>query len=471
MLYRATLSFDRTRQKRPLAMHIANKSVYFPRRTFLKGIGACIGLPLLECMRPAIGKAAGSLAGAPRRSVFIYLPNGMDMENWKPKSKGANYDLPMILEPLKPLQSRISVLSGLGHENANALGDGAGDHARANACFLTGVHPRKTAGADIHVGISADQLAAQKIGQETRLPSLELSCETSVQQAGACDSGYACAYQNNISWRNENTPMPPLFDPRLVFERLFTNETDPDLAAGKALRESFRGSILDLVRGDAKAFQQRLGATDRRKMDEYLTALRETEISIQQQAKFQATAPRPTMDKPEGIPGDFTEHLHVMFDLLALALQTDSTRIATMMVQREGSNRAYPFLGVNDGHHNLSHHGGNEEKKAKIAKINRFHIEQVAYFLNKLHSMRETSGSVLDNSMIVIGSAIADGDRHAHVDLPVLLAGKGGGVLNPGRHIQFSKDTPMTNLYMTMLDHMGAAVERIGDSTGQLKNL
>lgn len=454
-------------------MHIRSHSLRLPRRTFLKGLGACIGLPLLECMTPSVTKAAAaSLGGAPRRLAFIYLPNGMDMENWTPKAKGANYDLPGTLEPLKPLQSRISVLSGLAHENAKGLGDGAGDHARANACFLTGVHPRKTAGADIHAGISADQVAAQIIGKQTRLPSLELSCETSVRQAGACDSGYACAYQNNISWRNENTPMPPLCDPRLVFERLFTGaEEDPDLLAGKALRESSRGSILDIVREDAKAFQKRLGATDRRKMDEYLTALRETETAIEQQVKFQAAAPRPNMEKPDGIPGDFTEHLRLMYDLLALALQTDSTRIATMMVQREGSNRAYPFLGVNDGHHNLSHHGGNAEKKAKIAKINRFHIEQAAYFLEKLNGMRESGGSVLDNSMIVIGSAIADGDRHAHHDLPVLLAGKGGGVLNPGRHVEFGKDTPMTNLYVTLLDHAGAKVERIGDSTGALKNV
>ncbi|MDQ3624358.1 MAG: DUF1552 domain-containing protein [Verrucomicrobiota bacterium] len=454
-------------------MHIPNQSVYLPRRTFLRGLGACIALPLLECMLPAMARAAAGAAssGAPRRLVFVYMPNGMDMDNWTPKSTGSSFELPSILQPLQPHRGQISVLSGLAHGNARSLGDGPGDHARANACFLTGVHPRKTAGADIHVGISADQIAALQVGKATRLPSLELSCETSVRQAGACDSGYACSYQNNISWRNENTPMPPIFDPRLVFERLFTNEDDPDLAAGRALRESCRASILDIVREDAKAFQGRLGATDRRKVDEYLTSLRETEVAIAQQAKFKASIPRPKIAKPEGIPGDFTEHLKIMYDLLALALQTDSTRIATMMVQREGSNRPYPWIGVTEGHHDVSHHGHSAEKKAKIAKINRYHMEQFAGFLGKLKSMREVSGSVLDNSMIVCGSAIADGNRHGHSDLPVLLCGAGAGALKPGRHVQYGKDTPMTNLYLSLLERMKVTSERIGDSTGPLKDV
>src|SRR4051794_7178625 len=299
-------------------MHITDKSLQLPRRTFLRGLGACLALPLFEAMMP-MARAAGGLGGPPKRMSFIYMPNGMDMENWTPKAAGALGDLPMILQPLAAHKKDFQVLSGLAHVNARALGDGPGDHARANACFLTGVHPRKTAGADIHTGISVDQLAAQQIGTATRLPSLELSCDSSNRQAGACDSGYACAYQNNISWRNENTPMPALSDPRLVFERLFGTEEDPDLAAGKALRESCRGSILDMVRDDAKALQQRLGASDRRKVDEYLTALRETEIGIQQHAKFKASLPRPNIPKPDGIPGDFGQHVKLMYDLLALA--------------------------------------------------------------------------------------------------------------------------------------------------------
>ncbi len=451
-------------------MHIPDKSIYLPRRTFLRGLGVSLALPFLECMLPAVQAAA--VGGAVRRMVFFYMPNGMDMENWTPKATGSNFELPMILQPLQPHRANFSVLSGLAHGNAKPLGDGAGDHARANAAFLTGAHPRKTAGADISVGISADQVAALQIGKNTRLPSLELSCEPKTRQAGACDSGYACAYQHNISWRNENTPMPPLGDPRIVFERLFSNEEDPDLAAGKALRESCRSSILDVVREDAKAFQARLGSTDRRKMDEYLTGLRETEVAIEQEAKFKATAPKPSsMEKPEGIPGDFTEHVRIMYDLLALALQTDATRIATMMVQHDGSNRAYPFIGVSDGHHDLSHHGNSPEKKEKIAKINRFHIEQFGYFLGKLKGMREGSGTVLDNSMIVCGSGIADGNAHAHNELPVILAGGGAGALAPGRHVRFDKDTPMTNLYMAMFEKMGVKADRMGDSSGVLKNI
>lgn len=450
-------------------MHIRNHSLQIPRRTFLRGLGACIALPLLECMT-APARAAAAF-GAPRRMVFIYLPNGMHMPDWTPSGGATLSALPSTLQPLEAHKGQVQVLTGLAHGNARGLGDGAGDHARANACFLTGIHPRKTAGADISLGISADQFAAQQIGKNTRLPSLELSCETNVRQAGACDSGYACAYQNNLSWRNENTPMPALFDPRIVFERLFGAEVDPDLAAGKALRESCRGSILDLVRGDAKALQSRLGATDRRKLDEYLTALRETEVGIQQATKFQAATPKAEFPKPDGIPTDFTEHVRLMYDLLAFALQTDATRIATFMVQRDGSNRAYPWIGVTDGHHDLSHHGGNTEKQAKIAKINRFHIEQFAYFLGKLKSLREGSGTVLDNSMIVLGCGIADGNAHAHHDLPILLAGSGGGVLKPGRHVEFPKETPMTNLYLTLFEQMGVKADRFGDSTGALKKV
>lgn len=453
-------------------MHIPSRSLLLPRRTFLRGLGACLALPLLEAMKPA-AQALTPLAGggAPRRMVFCYLPNGMDMESWTPKSAGMLSDLPDILKPLAAHKQNFQVLSGLALVNARGLGDGAGDHARANACFLTGVHPRKTAGSDIHLGISVDQVAAQSIGKATRLPSLELSCDTSNRQAGACDSGYACAYQNNVSWRNENTPMPGINDPRLVFERLFGMEEDPDLAAGQALRESCRTSILDMVRDDARALQQRLGASDRRKVDEYLTALRETEVGIEQHAKFKASLPRPKIEKPEGIPGDFGQHVKLMYDLLAFALATDSTRIATLMVQRDGSNKSYPWLGVNEGHHELSHHGGSAEKKAKIAKINAWHMEQFAGFLTKLKSMREGSGSVLDNSMIVMGSGIADGNAHAHHDLPILLAGGGAGALKPGRHVQFAKETPMTNLYMTMLEEMGVKAERVGDSTGKLANV
>lgn len=453
-------------------MHIPNQSIHLPRRTFLRGLGACIALPFLESMLPAkVCAAASGTHGPPKRMVFLYLPNGMDMKNWTPNNSGAGYNLPATLEPLAPHRANLSVLSGLAHGNARAMGDGAGDHARANACFLTGVHPRKTAGADIHVGVSADQIAAKQIGKATRLASLEMTCDSSAKQAGSCDSGYACAYQNSISWRSENTPMPPISDPRLIFDKLFGAENDPDLAHGRAVREASRKSILDLVRDDARALQKQLGTTDRRKMDEYLTALRETEVAIEQETKFRASLPKPSFPKPEGIPGDFSEHLRLMYELLALAMQTDSTRIATFMVLREGSNRPYPWIGINEGHHEISHHGGSEEKKAKLAKINRYHMEHFSAFLARLKSMRESTGTVLDHSMIVLGSAIADGDRHQHNDLPVLLCGGGNGTLKPGRHIQYEKNTPMTNLYLSLLDTMGVKADRIGDSTGLLKNI
>ncbi|HEX8310061.1 MAG TPA: DUF1552 domain-containing protein [Chthoniobacteraceae bacterium] len=454
-------------------MHITNNSIHLPRRTFLRGLGAAISLPLLECMLPGVAKAAAAAAKAgtsPKRLIFVYLPNGMHMAAFTPKGTGLS-DLPETLAPLAEHRSHLQVLSGLAHAQARPLGDGAGDHARANACFLTGVHPHKTAGADIKAGISVDQMVAQAIGKETRLGSLELSCDNAGQLVGACDSGYACAYQNNISWRNDTTPLPPMFDPRLVFERLFGAAEDPALAAGRALRESCRKSILDVVREDARALQARLGATDRRKMDEYLTALRETEVAVEQNAKFKATVAIPEMNKPEGIPSDLTERIRLMYDLLALAMQTDATRVATMMVQREGSNRPYPWIGVSDGHHDLSHHGGSAEKQAKIAAINRYHVEQFAYFLDKLKLMREGSGSVLDNSMIVFGSGLADGNAHAHEDLPVILAGGGGGTLRGNRHVRFDRETPMTNLYLSLMDRMGVQADRFGDSTGKLKNI
>jgi hypothetical protein len=458
-------------------MHLPNKSIYIPRRTFLRGLGVSVALPFLECMLPSVTKAASMapVNGTPRRLVFMYLPNGAEMESWTPKSVGDKFDLSPTLAPLQPVRQQVSVLSGLAHVQARALGDGAGDHARANSCFLTGVHARKTAGADISVGVSADQVAALQIGKNTRLPSMELSCETNLRQAGSCDSGYACAYQNNLSWRNENSPMPAIGDPRLVFERLFsTNEEDPDLVAGRALRESCRSSILDVIAADAKAFQKNLGATDRHKLDEYLTGLRETEVAIQQEAKFKAaqvSKPKPPMEKPEGIPTEFPDHIKMMYDLLALAMQSDSTRIATMMVQHEGSNRPYPFIGVTDGHHDLSHHGGSPEKKSKLAQINKFHIEQISYFLQKLQGMKEGFGTVLDNSMIVIGGAIADPQAHQHHDLPVLLCGGGGGTLKPGRHVHYEKETPMTNLFLSLFDRVGVKADKLGDSTGRLERI
>jgi hypothetical protein len=445
------------------------KNWQIPRRTFLKGLGTAMSLPLLEAMQPFAAAATTVAAqSAPRRMAFVYVPNGANMADWRPKNLGANYDLPAILAPLEKVQSDVCVFTGLTHDKGRANGDGAGDHARASATFLTGCQPKKTDGADIKVGISADQLTAQKIGRATRFASLELGCDRG-QQAGNCDSGYSCAYSYNIAWKTESTPLPPEVNPRNVFDRLFSNEHSAETPERRAILEREKRSILDFVLDDAKRLQSNLGATDRRKLDEYMTAVRDLEQRIEQAQKYQVAMP--ALKTPTGIPEDYEQHIRLMYDLLALAFQTDSTRIATFVVAHDGSNRAYPFIGVTDGHHDLSHHGGNEEKKHKIAKINTFHMRQFAYFIEKLRSIKEAQGNLLDNSMIVYGSGLADGNAHAHDNLPVLLAGRGGGAINSGRHIQVPKETPMTNLFMSLLDNMGSKVPRIGDSTGLLKEL
>lgn len=448
------------------------RSWQIPRRTFLKGLGTALALPVLEAMSPATRLLASTEAPKfPVRMAFVYVPNGINMEDWTPSKVGTDFDLPAILEPLAPFKSDINVLSGLALDGARAHGDGPGDHARANAAFLTGAHPRKTPGADIRAGVSVDQIAAQVIGRQTRLPSLELGCEGN-RQAGACDSGYSCAYQANLSWKGESTPMPPELDPRLVFERLFGSGTPGEIKESRERRRRYQQSILDFVMEDARSLQRKLGYTDRRKLDEYMTAVREMEIRIEQAEKFSATLPN--YDRPSGIPegpGAFEKHMQLMADLLALAFETDSTRIATLLVAYDGSNRPYPDLGITEGHHQLSHHENDKEKKAKIARINRFHATQFAYFLNKLKSIKEGEGTLLDNCMIVYGSGICDGNRHNHDDLPILLAGRGGGAISAGRHIRWQNDTPLTNLYVSMLDIAGVPVERVADSTGPLKGL
>ena len=446
---------------------ILNRKWHIPRRTFLKGLGTAIALPMLEAMTPvkligAVGDAAGKKV-LPRRMAFVYVPNGANMADWTPAELGSNFELPFILQPLKPVQSDLQVISGLAHAKARANGDGAGDHARASATFLTGCQARKTAAVDIRVGVSVDQVAAAKIGKLTRLPSLELSCDKG-RQAGSCDSGYSCAYQFNLAWKGDSTPLPPEIDPKLVFERLFAGSSKED-----EKRDRYNRSILDFVLEDARQLKSNLGVTDQRKLEEYLTAVREIELRIEQAEKFAAS--QPDYKKPTGIPKEYAQHVQLMYDLLALAFQTDTTRVSTFIMAHDGSNRPYPFLGVSEGHHDLSHHGGNEEKKKKIAKINQFHIEQFAYFLQKLKSIREGEGTLLDNCMIVYGSGIADGNAHAHHDLPVLMAGKGGGAFKTGRHIKFEKDTPMTNLYLSMLDNVGVRVDRLGDSSGRLQGL
>jgi hypothetical protein len=400
--------------------------------------------------------------------AFIYVPNGANMADWTPKAVGTEFELPPILEPLKPHQRDLQVLSGLAQDKARPNGDGAGDHARASATFLTGCQARKTNGADIRVGISVDQLAAEKLGKQTRYASLELGCDRG-QQVGNCDSGYSCAYSFNISWKTPSTPVPAEINPRLVFDRLFTAGDKADRDENSARRQRYHKSILDFALDDANRLKTSLGATDRRKLDEYLTAVREIEQRIEMAEKYAAAMP--DFQKPKGVPKDYEQHIRLMYDLLALSFQTDTTRVSTFIMAHDGSNRSYKFIDVPEGHHDLSHHGGNEEKKQKIAKINRFHMTQFAYFLGKLKTIQEGEGTLLDNCMIVYGSGIGDGNRHNHDDLPVLLAGKGGGSLTPGRHVVHPRNTPMANLYLSMLERVGAPVERLGDSTGLLKDI
>ena len=448
-----------------------NKTWQLPRRTFLKGLGTAVALPLLEAMLPGASlaaAAAGPAGSAPRRMAFIYVPNGANMADWTPKAVGTEFELPPILEPLKPHQRDLQVLSGLAQDKARPNGDGAGDHARASATFLTGCQARKTNGADIRVGISVDQLAAEKLGKQTRYASLELGCDRG-QQVGNCDSGYSCAYSFNISWKTPSTPVPAEINPRLVFDRLFTAGDKADRDENSARRQRYHKSILDFALDDANRLKTSLGATDRRKLDEYLTAVREIEQRIEMAEKYAAAMP--DFQKPKGVPKDYEQHIRLMYDLLALSFQTDTTRVSTFIMAHDGSNRSYKFIDVPEGHHDLSHHGGNEEKKQKIAKINRFHMTQFAYFLGKLKTIQEGEGTLLDNCMIVYGSGIGDGNRHNHDDLPVLLAGKGGGSLTPGRHVVHPRNTPMANLYLSMLERVGAPVERLGDSTGLLKDI
>ena len=441
------------------------------RRTALRGLSATIALPLLDSL-PGPGIALGSdgaVSALPRRMMFVYVPNGAVMNEWTPAAAGPDYALPSILQPLAPHKSDFLVLSGLAQRHGEANGDGAGDHARASASYLTAAQPRKTASVDIRAGVSVDQIAARHLGQDTRLPSLELGCDKG-RQAGSCDSGYSCAYQFNLAWKTPTLPLPPEVDPRAVFERLFSTGPAGGSDMASAERQARRRSVLDFAAEDARRLKRQVSSGDGLKLDQYLDSVREIERRIERSADQRAELP-PGAEPIDEIPEDYAQHIRLMFDLAALAFQTDSTRVITLMIAHDGSNRSYPMIGVPDGHHDLSHHGGNQEKQAKIAKINRFHVEQFAYFLEKLKGIREGAGSLLDQSLITYGSGLADGNTHEHRDLPLILAGRGGGTVKTGRHIRYETDTPMSNLFAIMLNSAGAAIDRFGDSTGLLEGL
>ena len=436
------------------------------RRTFLRGLGVSLALPLLDGMVPAF--AAGRTPVA-RRLGAVYVPNGVEMRMWTPKGEGANFPLSPILEPLAPFKDQTFVLSGLADKVAvPAPGEGIGDHARASSTWLTGVRVKKTEGPDIRAGVSLDQLAAQHLGKETQLASLELALD-SVEVVGACDAGYSCAYANTISWRTPTTPLPMENNPRAVFERMFgaSDSTDP---ATRQARLAQDRSILDFVTDEVKSLNRALGGGDQGKLSEYLEAVRDVERRIQT-AERQSTRELPVVEQPMGIPDTFDAHARLMYDLMALAYQCDLTRVATFMIGKEVSGRSYPQIGVPDGHHACSHHQNDPAKLEKLAKINRYHMEHFAYFLDKLRNTPDGDGSLLDHSIFVYGSGISDGNIHFHLDLPTLVVGGGAGTLKGGQHLRYKNDTPLANLYVSVLDKLGLPMDQFGDSTGKLDYL
>lgn len=439
------------------------------RRTLLRGLGTAIALPTLEAMLP--GTSFGATPKPPVRLAFLSVPNGMHMPDWTPDAEGSEFEFKSILEPVAKYRSHALLLSGLTLNGGRALGDGPGDHARCAASFLTGAHPKKTHGADIHNGISVDQVAAGKIGSQTRFGSLELGMERG-SQSGNCDSGYSCAYSANISWRTPTSPVAKEIDPVAVFDRMFGNGRGPEESVTAAKRKQDRLSVLDFALEDARQLQRQLGANDQRKLDEYLFAVRDVEKRIGGARKLrEAEQGVPDFPRPAGLPKAFGEHAELLFDLMALAFQTDSTRVITFMYSNAGSNRTYPQVEVSEGHHSLSHHGNDAGKLAKISRINRYHVTLLGHFLDRLAAIQEPNGSLLDNCLVMHGSGLGDGNRHNHDDLPIALFGKGGGAFKTGQHLVFPKDTPLTNLYRGMLAAAGAEVDAFGDSTGLLSEV
>ena len=453
----------------------AERHFAFNRRHFLRGLGACVALPAFESLgalkalaAPA-SKLATTAGGAPLRTAFVYFPNGAIPAAWWPKGDGKAAEFSRTLKPLEPLRRHLQVLGGLDQMCAYGGADGGGDHARGNGVFLTGVRLNKSA-TDIRAGISIDQAIAREVGHLTRLPSLELSSDA-VRTSGACDSGYACAYQFNLSWSSATTPVAAESNPRMVFERLFGTGAPGARAENMKRRQQEQRSVLDFVLEDARGMNRRLNGRDRDKLDQYLTGLREIETSIQKAERFGAV-PDPGVETPAGIPQDRAQHAQLMLDMLALAFQTDSTRVATLMLGHDGDNRSLPEAGISEGHHDLSHHFQNEEKIQKLTEIDLWYATQFAKFLHKLEATKDADGqSILHNSMILYGSGNADGNRHTHANLPLLLAGGGGGALTPGRYVQHGAK-PMCNLFLSLAEKMGAqTLERHGDSTGRLGNV
>jgi hypothetical protein len=435
------------------------------RRSFLRGAGATLALPLLDAMTPAF---AATRKAIPRMS-FMYIPNGINIAKWTPAGSGKDFTFSSTLSSLEPFRDRVNVLSGLALHAADRNNDGAGDHSRATGGFLSGCHAKRTQGADLYLGTTADQVAAKSLGAGNLLPSLELAIDDR-HVAPLCDEGYTCAYSNTLSWSSATTPLPMENNPRLVFERLFGEGGD---AKQRTIRIREDRSILDSVNGAMKQLQSTLGAPDRRRMDQYFDSIRQVELRLQRIEAQNSQSPTfgAGVSRPLGAPEKFEDHIHLMFDLQVLAFQADITRVTTLMFARETSGRSYPEVGVPDSHHSVSHHDNNPEKLAKIAKIDGYHVQQVAYFLGKLRDTKDGDATLLDNSMLLYGAGISSGNLHTHNPLPVLLAGGGAGQLQGGRHIVYKDEPPLANVLRSMLDKAGVHADKLGESTGVLAEL
>ena len=433
-----------------------------PRRTFLRGAGATLALPLLDAMIPSMTALAATPAAPVRRLGFVYIPMGATSAQWTPSTVGALGELPMILRSLEPVRDQLTVVSNMELRNAYP-----GTHATSNAAFLSAATSKWTESTDYELATTADQIAAQQLGQETRLPSLELAMDL-LTTVGQCDNGYACVYQNNLSWSSPTTPLPAEAHPRIAFERLFG---DGGSAADRRGELRKNASLLDWVSEDIARLQKKLGAGDRNKVSQYLDTVREVERRIQKAEAATADSQLPDLDRPVGVPGAYADHARLMFDLQVLALQGDVTRVITFQLARETSTRTYPEIGVPEAHHPTTHHGGDAEKMMKVAKINAFHVSLFSYFLQKLKATPDGNGTLLDHSIYLYGSGMGNPDKHDHVNLPILVAGGGAGNMKGGRHIRYAEPTPLANLHLTLLNKSGVRLDKFADSKGRVKEL
>ena len=434
-----------------------------PRRTFLRGIGVTLGLPFLDAMVPALS----ATAAPPRRLGFVYVPQGVNWMKWTPDGEGQAFSFSPTLAPLEPFRDRLVVFSNLDSEPAEAQGDGSGDHSRGGTAWLSGTHARKTEGSDVRAGKSLDQFAADELGRDTQLPSLQLGIDN-VGMLGGCEPGYSCSYQNVMSWRTPTMPMPMQTNPRVVFERLLGGDARTPEERRALVRS--QGSILDFITLQTRGLMNRLGGGDRGRLDDYLAGIRELEQRIEKLEQQEDLALAST-DLPVGIPDAFDDHVKLMFDLQVLAYQSDLTRVITFLVSREAAQRTYPQIGVSDPHHGLSHHGDDRAKLEKLAKIDAYHVQLLAYYVEKLRTTAEGDGSLLDHSLIMYGSGISNGQNHSHRNLPILVAGGCGGRVEGGRHVICAKGTPLTNLQLRVLEKVDVKLEKFGDSSGLLTDL